>query len=135
MNDDELRRVIRDAMTRLVEGQPIRSDGKLTVKSLAEEAGVKRWVLTHKYTDLQDEFRAMADGVGGEPDVVLRFREQIAERDGVISRLRAEIHELTNDRNQLERIVNIIAVEAGAQSQVQTGVASLDAARNGARRS
>lgn len=135
MSDDDLRRTIRDAMTRLVEGHPIRSDGKLTVKSLAEEAGVKRWVLTHKYTDLQDEFRAMTDGVGGEPDVVLRLREQIAERDAVISRLRSEIHELTNDRNQLERIVNILAVETHNRPQEPAGIASLDAARKGARKS
>jgi isopentenyl diphosphate isomerase/L-lactate dehydrogenase-like FMN-dependent dehydrogenase len=98
-------------MTRLVEGHSIRSEGKLTVMSLAEEAGVKRWVLTYKYTDLQDEFRAMADGVGCEPDVVLRLREQIAEREGVISRLRSEIRDLTNDRNRLERVTNIYAVE------------------------
>lgn len=135
MNDDELRRTIRDAMTRLVGGHPIRSDGKLTVKSLAEEAGIKRWVLTHKHTDLQDEFRAMADGVGGEPDVVLRLREQIAEQDGVIARQRVEIHELTTDRNQLERIVNILSIENRMQHQERVGVTSLDAARKSTRKS
>lgn len=129
MNDDELRRSIRDAMARLVEGRPIRSDGKLTVKSLAEEAGVKRWVLTHKHTDLQDEFRAMAASAGGEPDVVLELREQLAERDGVISRLRSEIRELTNDRNQLERVINILAVEPRKPPPEIAGVASLDVAR------
>ena len=46
------RQVIRDAMDRLLAGTPIRSDGKLTVKSLATEADVKRWILTHKHTDL-----------------------------------------------------------------------------------
>ena len=50
------RRLIRDAMTRLLDGDPIRSDGKLTMKSLAAEAGLKRWYLTHKHTDLRDEF-------------------------------------------------------------------------------
>ncbi|MGP5524822.1 hypothetical protein ACTXM3_16305, partial [Glutamicibacter arilaitensis] len=72
---------------------------------------------------------------GGEPDVVLRLREQIAERDAVISRLRSEIHELTNDRNQLERIVNILAVETHNRPQEPAGIASLDAARKGARKS
>ena len=43
---DKERRVIRDAMDRLLAGTPIRSDGKLTIKSLAAEAGVKRWLLT-----------------------------------------------------------------------------------------
>lgn len=54
---DRERRIIRDAL-RLLDGQPGRSDGELTAKSLSEEAGVKRWLLTHKHTDLQDEFRA-----------------------------------------------------------------------------
>ena len=39
-DDDHDRRVIREAMTRLIEGEPIRSDGKLTIKSLAVEADV-----------------------------------------------------------------------------------------------
>lgn len=135
MKDDDLRRTIRNAMTRLVEGQPLRSDGKLTVKSLAEEAGIKRWLLTHKHTDLQDEFRAMVENVGGEPEAVLQLREQVAERDGVISRLRAEINELTNDRNQLERIVNILSIENRTQHQERAGVTSLDAARKSTRKS
>ena len=29
------RRAIREAMTRLLDGQPVRSDGKLTIKSLS----------------------------------------------------------------------------------------------------
>ncbi len=49
---DQERRVIRDAKERLLDGQPIRPGGKLTVKSLVEEAGVKRWLLPHKHTDL-----------------------------------------------------------------------------------
>lgn len=129
MSDDDVRRAIRDAMVRLVEGKPLRSDGKLTVKTLAEEAGVKRWVLTHKHIDLQDEFRAMADGVGGEPAAVRSLREQVAERDQLISRLRSEIKELTNDRDQLERIINVMALEARQRAGEHAGIASLDAAR------
>ena len=63
-SDEPERRLIRDAMARLLDGDPIRSDGKLTVKSLAAEAGLKRWYLTHKHTDLRDEFydRVRAQG-------------------------------------------------------------------------
>ena len=41
--------LIRDAMTRLLVTETAASaaDGKLTVKSLASEAGLKRWYLTH----------------------------------------------------------------------------------------
>lgn len=41
--DEHVRRVIRDAMDRLIAGKPLHSDGKLTVKSLAAER-VKRWL-------------------------------------------------------------------------------------------
>lgn len=111
MSDDEVRRTIRDAMDRLVDGKPLRSDGKLTVKSLAEEAGVKRWVLTHKFTDLQDEFRAMIDRVGAEPDLVRQLREKLQERDSLITGLRGEIRELKEDRAQLGRVINVLALE------------------------
>lgn len=112
MSEDDVRRTIRDAMSRLVGGKPLRSDGKLTVKSLAEEAGVKRWVLTHKYTDLQDEFRAIVDGIGREPEAVRNLREKLAERDRLVSRLRGEIKDLRNDRDQLERVINVLALES-----------------------
>ena len=49
---------IRAAMTRLLEGTPARSDGALTVIALAAEADLKRHVLTHRHTDLKDEFYA-----------------------------------------------------------------------------
>ena len=49
---------IEAAMDRLLNGTPLRSDGKLTIVSLAAEAGVKRHVLTHKHTDLKDLFNA-----------------------------------------------------------------------------
>ena len=52
------RREIEAAMDRLLNGTPLRSDGKLTIMSLAAEAGVKRHVLTHKHTDLKDLFNA-----------------------------------------------------------------------------
>ncbi|WP_190264459.1 hypothetical protein [Glutamicibacter nicotianae] len=111
MTDEVLRQIIRDAMIRLIAGKPLRSDGKLTVKSLAEEAGVKRWILTHKFTDLQEEFKAKIEGLGGEPQEVLKLRRQLTERDEVISRLRLEIRMLTNDRQRLERVVNVLSLE------------------------
>ncbi len=46
------RKSIRAAIDRLLVGTPLRSDGALTVVSLAAEADVKRHVLTHRHTDL-----------------------------------------------------------------------------------
>jgi hypothetical protein len=41
------RREIEAAMDRLLNGTPLRSDGKLTIMSLAAEAGVKRHARRH----------------------------------------------------------------------------------------
>lgn len=110
MSDDEVRRSIRDAMVRLTDGKPLRSDGKLTVKSLADEAGVKRWILTRKFKDLQDEFHVLTNSLGAEPEPVRRLREQLAERDALITRLRSEIRDLKEDRSQLERVINVLGL-------------------------
>ena len=66
MSDPETQRTaIRDAMTRLLDGAPIRSDGKLTIKTLADEAGVTRWVLTHRHTGLPHDSRTRVLGFSG----------------------------------------------------------------------
>ncbi len=51
-HDDE-RDAITAAIQRLLDGRPTRSTGALTTQQLAAEAGVKRWVLTHKHVDLK----------------------------------------------------------------------------------
>lgn len=131
MSEDEIRLAIRDAMVRLADGKPLRSDGKLTVKSLAEEAGVKRWVLTHKFTDLQGEFRAVVETVGSEPAQVRRLREQLAQQDAVITSLRSEIRELKEDRSQLERVINVLGLENfQLRDKNKAGVPDLNAERN-----
>ena len=111
-NDDEReRQVIRDAMDRLLKGQPIRSDGKLTVKSLAAEAGVKRHVLTHKHTDLQDEFRARVRNQDSTPVAIRALHEKIT----ALERARAEdlkkLRITTAERNSLARVVQVLVLK------------------------
>lgn len=58
MSDDhEVRQQILEAMERLFLGKAERSTGALNIVQLAAEAGVKRWVLVNKHTDLRDEFK------------------------------------------------------------------------------
>lgn len=54
----DVRPEILRAMDRLLAGSPLRSDGKLTAKSLAVEAGVPRHFLTQVHTDLKEMFYA-----------------------------------------------------------------------------
>ena len=110
-SDEQVRRVIRDAMERLIAGKPLHSDGKLTVKSLAEEARVKRWVLTHRHTDLQDEFRARIANTAVEPAAMRALQEEKAEAVKKVKALTVDVTALTATIHQLERIIQVLALE------------------------
>jgi hypothetical protein len=71
-----------DAMVRLLIGIPLRSDGQLTVKSLAEKAGPKRNQLTHKHTGLNDLVYALLRARGTQP---LAIGDSSATRARVVS--------------------------------------------------
>ena len=108
---DKERRVIRDAMDRLLAGTPIRSDGKLTIKSLAAEAGVKRWVLTHRHLDLQDEFRAKVHTHGSTPTAM---RALAAENDRLTRQLRkarADLKQARIENNHYTRVIQVLTTE------------------------
>ncbi|GFG71476.1 hypothetical protein [Mycolicibacter senuensis] len=110
-NDEEVRRAIRDAMDRLIAGKPLHSDGKLTVKSLAEESRVKRWLLTHRHTDLQDEFRARIANTNTEPPILLMLRRETADAQARVRALTADVSALTVTIHGLERIIQVLALE------------------------
>jgi hypothetical protein len=61
------RDAIQAAIARLLAGTPTRSTGALTVLQLAAEAGVKRWVLTHKHPDLRQAFEEQRQAANGLP--------------------------------------------------------------------
>ncbi len=108
---DTQRAAIRDAMARLLDGAPIRSDGKLTIKTLADEAGVKRWVLTHRHTDLQEEFRARVDRHGKDPEPVARLKEQLEHLRQENTRLRQELRQDKATISLLQRHIAVDALE------------------------
>lgn len=106
------RRAIREAMTRLLDGQPVRSDGKLTIKSLAEEAGVKRWILTHRHQDLQVEFRDRIAAHGTDPEPVRLLKERVETLTNDNRRLREQLRETKATIAMLERHIAVEALEA-----------------------
>lgn len=104
---------IRDAMQRLLGGDPIHSDGKLTITSLATEAQVKRWLLTHRHTDLQDEFRARVARQGTTTPEVAALT---TERDALKARANELASQLRLERatiNRLERVINVLTLQSG----------------------
>lgn len=109
--DADERRRIRDAMDRLLAGSPLHSDGKLTVKSLAVEASVKRWLLTHKHIDLQDEFRARVAKQGQVPDAVQAVLVENVGLQQRVAELSAALAVERETVKRLERVVQVLTLE------------------------
>ncbi len=95
------RRAIVHAMQRLLAGTPLRSDGRLTVVSLAAEANVKRYVLTEKHTDLKDQFYARIRAIDRGTAV--------SENSPELQRMRDRIADLTRETDQQRVVINALA--------------------------
>ncbi|WP_280248004.1 hypothetical protein [Nocardia abscessus] len=117
--DSDERAAIRAAMERLLSGEPTNSTGALTVLQLAAEAGVKRWVLTHKHTDLREEFQARRIQTNGVPAAYQHLQARVVDLTARNEQLRADkaalqqqvdlyaqlIHELTTENTRLRAAV------------------------------
>ncbi|MGW2439477.1 hypothetical protein ACWCY1_22400 [Streptomyces goshikiensis] len=69
---------IREAMDRLLAGQPTNSNGSLTVVALAAEAGVHRMALQKRHADLKEEFYArVRTETHQTPEVEKRLRKEV----------------------------------------------------------
>jgi hypothetical protein len=102
---------IQAAMGRLLDGTPLRSDGKLTIVSLAAEAGVKRHVLTHKHTDLKDLFYARIKAQQSVPAGEIALRGQNDELRRKLDDMRAERDEYKQAADALARVLNVLTAE------------------------
>lgn len=131
--DDKERRQIRDAMDRLLAGDPIRSDGKLTVKSLAVEADLKRWYLTHRHTDLQDEFRDRVRAQNATPAAMAALHEEIAELKAAQKRDRAALRDAVARAEMHARETQVLALENEKLRQQIDGTAAAPSRRSPAR--
>ena len=95
-----------------------RLDGKLTIKSLAAEAGVKRWILTHKHQqDLQSEFHAHVQCHGRGPDPGRLLKRKVERLTEENKRLRAELREVKASCSILERLIAVQALEEQTTSR------------------
>lgn len=107
-------RRIREASDRLLSGRARLSDGKLTLKSLAVEAGLPRQYLYREaYRDVTAEFEAHSKAVlarAGSPDERLaeieRLRVQLTEARGQAQANRADVRRL---REEIRIAANQIA--------------------------
>jgi len=105
------REAIRAAMHRLLAGTPTNSTGALTVLQLAAEAGVKRWVLTHKHTDLREEFHARRTQANGVPAAYQHLQARVIDLTARTEQLRAEKADLERQIAVYAQVIHELATE------------------------
>ncbi|GAA0513801.1 MULTISPECIES: hypothetical protein [Streptomyces] len=101
---------ITEAMIRLFVGAPLRSDGQLTVKSLAEGAGLRRNKLTHKHTGLKDLFYALVKTLE-RPAIPAQRQAKDDDLKRRHSELWAKHQQLKKEAAQMARIIHVLEVE------------------------
>jgi hypothetical protein len=105
---DSTERKLRAALDRLIAGNPIRTEGKLTVTGLAREADVSR-ATAHRYPDVLAGLAAAASRppVAGSsevgPEISLAERNEHLARENAL--LRAEKEALANAVYALTELV------------------------------
>lgn len=119
---------LEEAMQRLLEGRPSRTDGALTIANLAREASVSR-ATANRATGIIDRFRARLDTTAGEDlpatlrdkirilttqiaEIKQREHQEIADLRATVSTLAQHVQALTLEnqalRNQLERHEGVV---------------------------
>ncbi|WP_221936652.1 hypothetical protein [Skermania sp. ID1734] len=102
---------IRAAMDRLLAGTPLRSDGALTIVSLAAEADIKRHLLTHRHTDLKDEFYARVRAQHHIPASEQQLRTELQALKTKLARVNRSNAELRETIEAFARIINVLTTE------------------------
>ncbi|WP_206302873.1 hypothetical protein [Streptomyces sp. WAC 01529] len=104
--------MITEAMVRLLVGAPLRSDGQLTIKSLAKETDLRRNKLTHKHTGLKDLFYALVNTQQIPPRPITdKEREASDKQKKDLIRVRAERESLRIKTPQMARVIHVLEVE------------------------
>jgi chromosome segregation ATPase len=111
MNAGPTRDQIRAAMDRLLNGTPLRSDGALTIVSLATEAGIQRHILTHRHTDLKEEFYARVRAQNRIPESEKQLRDKLEAAQRRLADLNQRSRQQQQTIESLARIVNVLTVE------------------------
>ncbi|MFF0626734.1 hypothetical protein [Streptomyces sp. NPDC004296] len=123
---------IADAMVRLLVGAPLHSDGQLTIKSLADEAGLKRNKLTHKHTNLKDLFYALIRSQQDPPKPLTdREREKTEKLAKDLKRVREERDELKARCQQFARVIQVLEVEKQQLAESKEALEQKLAAQSG----
>ncbi|MFD8788290.1 hypothetical protein [Kitasatospora sp. NPDC059599] len=102
---------ITEAMVRLLVGVPLRSDGQLTVKFLADEGGLRRNKLAHKHTGLKDLFYALVKAQDSRPEIADDLHRENNELEEKLKQARTEQNRLKETVTQYARVIHVLEVE------------------------
>jgi hypothetical protein len=117
-NDIEGERAqLRDAIQRLRAGAPARSNGKLTVTTLAIEAGLARQRLYEQHADLVNDFKVHAGG-GPIPPNVAALQQQLADAHERITQLESTNTLLQQRVTTLSALISELSFEAQVDNVV-----------------
>ncbi|MQS36811.1 hypothetical protein [Streptomyces katsurahamanus] len=112
-HDDERTR-IRAAMDRLLTGQATGSDGSLTAKALAAEAGVHRMALMKRHADLKTIFyQRVRTETAQVPESEKKLRATVA-------RLRQTVKDQNTEIEELRQRVTQLTLAAAVLTQTET---------------
>lgn len=105
---DDAREHLTRTIDHLIDGQ---IPGPLTVVRLAEAAGVKRWVLTHRHPDLMRDFQQRAAHVNRHNPEVLKLHQRVTQLDTQNKDLRARIRELDDLVARYAQVINELTAQ------------------------
>ena len=110
--------LIRDATQRLLAGSPQRSNGSLTIATLATESGLPRHRIYEHHADLVAEFKAKTHtGAPITPDIQA-LRQQLADAHQRIHQLEATQAQLTNKITTLCAVITELTHQTHADNVV-----------------
>jgi hypothetical protein len=118
-HDDE-RDAITAAIQRLLDGRPTRSTGALTTLQLAAEAGVKRWVLTHKHVDLKEEFVRRKSEANGIPSAFQHLHARAIDAEAVAQALREDNGRLRERVDVYAQVIHELRTELDRRTDNNT---------------
>ena len=93
------------------ERRTIREAGKLTVSSLAVEAGVERWVLYQKHGDLREEFLAQVRALDAPPAPLSASEQRLSVPEEERAEHRKRLREALDEIEQLSRALAVLSLE------------------------
>jgi hypothetical protein len=108
--------LIRDATQRLLAGTPQRSNGNLTIATLAAEADIPRQRIYEHHADLVAEFKAKAQNGGPITTDIQALQQQLADARARIQTLEATETQLNTKITALCAVITELAHETTANN-------------------